>query len=254
MPQRRKRISLVADFGGTSAPEILFERKGVSGDIETGGTTGKRIAETPERDTEKTIYDVRISSDGTKNWRAHCYETDISRNLDTGGGSPTVTTEDAQSSKQNDDTVYCLQANGIDRSETAGCNGKGWRENESYTLNTIDRHAVCAETYQKTTGTLNPGAHPDSYNGQDAYSDMLVVSESGGGCEPTTASKASFFLNGRNDGKADTLVATDYKDPQLVCYGLDRASFNQGQNAQYDFSVEKEKAQTILSRGPGGGY
>lgn len=31
-------------------------------------------------------------------------------------------------------------------------------------------------TYQKTTGTLSPGAHAGSYNGQDAYNDMLVVS------------------------------------------------------------------------------
>ena len=31
VPQRRRRIALVADFGGESAPEILFERKGVSG-------------------------------------------------------------------------------------------------------------------------------------------------------------------------------------------------------------------------------
>ena len=38
--------------------------------------------------------------------------------------------------------VYCLQGNGIDRADTAGCNGKGVKENESYTLNTIDRHAV----------------------------------------------------------------------------------------------------------------
>lgn len=29
VPQRRKRIALVADFGGLSAPEILFERKGL---------------------------------------------------------------------------------------------------------------------------------------------------------------------------------------------------------------------------------
>ena len=28
VPQRRKRIALVADFGGLSAPEILFERQG----------------------------------------------------------------------------------------------------------------------------------------------------------------------------------------------------------------------------------
>ena len=30
VPQRRKRISLVCDFGGLCAPEVLFERKGLS--------------------------------------------------------------------------------------------------------------------------------------------------------------------------------------------------------------------------------
>ena len=45
VPQRRKRIALVADFGGESAPEILFERESVSGDFKEGrkqreGTSG----------------------------------------------------------------------------------------------------------------------------------------------------------------------------------------------------------------------
>ena len=34
VPQRRKRIALIADFGGATAPEILFERKGMSRAIE----------------------------------------------------------------------------------------------------------------------------------------------------------------------------------------------------------------------------
>ena len=34
VPQRRKRIALVADFGGLSAPQILFERQGLRWDIE----------------------------------------------------------------------------------------------------------------------------------------------------------------------------------------------------------------------------
>ena len=38
--------------------------------------------------------------------------------------------------------AYCLQGNGIDRADTAGCNGKGWKEDTSYTLNTMDRHGV----------------------------------------------------------------------------------------------------------------
>ena len=36
VPQRRRRIALVADFGGQSAPEILFVSKGVSGNTDEG--------------------------------------------------------------------------------------------------------------------------------------------------------------------------------------------------------------------------
>jgi len=39
---------------------------------------------------------------------------------------------------------------------------------------------------------------------------------------------------------------------KFTVYGLDRASFNQGQNAQYNFSVEEELAQTIVAKGVGG--
>lgn len=42
-------------------------------------------------------------------------------------------------------SVFCLQGNGIGRADTAGCNGKGWAEDVCYTLNTIDRPAVVAE-------------------------------------------------------------------------------------------------------------
>lgn len=32
-------------------------------------------------------------------------------------------------------------------------------------------------SYQTVTGTLTPGAHSGSYNGQDAYNDMLVIDD-----------------------------------------------------------------------------
>ncbi len=46
VPQRRKRIALVCDFGGHTAPEILFERKGLHGDTAEGGTAREEIART----------------------------------------------------------------------------------------------------------------------------------------------------------------------------------------------------------------
>jgi DNA (cytosine-5)-methyltransferase 1 len=44
VPQRRKRIALVADFGGQRASEILFERTGVSGHPDEGIQTRKSVA------------------------------------------------------------------------------------------------------------------------------------------------------------------------------------------------------------------
>lgn len=76
VPQRRKRIALVADFGGLAAPEILFERKGLHWYPEPSGETGQGTAKGTESGTDRTI---------------------------------------------------CLQGNGIDRADTAGCNGAGWR-------------------------------------------------------------------------------------------------------------------------------
>ena len=63
-----------------------------------------------------------------------------------GGGKEALVQEDKSETlgTGNDQTIFCLQGNGIDRADTAGCNGKGWREDTSYTLNTIDRPAVCA--------------------------------------------------------------------------------------------------------------
>lgn len=55
VPQRRRRIALVADFGGESAPEILFEREGLRGNTETGGNPRKRAAGGTEGDTDQTV-------------------------------------------------------------------------------------------------------------------------------------------------------------------------------------------------------
>lgn len=56
--------------------------------------------------------------------------------------APTLTASAGMSG--NNQPVICIQGNAIDRADTAGCNGKGWKEDVCYTLNTIDRPAVCA--------------------------------------------------------------------------------------------------------------
>ena len=61
VPQRRKRISLVADFGGESAPEILFERKSVSRDFEQSEQEGKATSgDTGTGTNESNSYTLKI--------------------------------------------------------------------------------------------------------------------------------------------------------------------------------------------------
>ena len=76
----------------------------------------------------------------------------------------------------NDQTIFCLQGNGIDRADTAGCNEKGWREDACYTLNTIDRPAVCAEVRCLTPWEAQSARVYD----QDGVWHSLNANENGG--------------------------------------------------------------------------
>lgn len=60
VPQRRKRISLVADFGGQSAPEILFEREGLPRDSEQSEQERKGSASNLEEGSGRTNYTIKV--------------------------------------------------------------------------------------------------------------------------------------------------------------------------------------------------
>lgn len=48
-----------------------------------------------------------------------------------------------------------------------------------------------------------------------------------------------------------TLRAQEHGHTPIV-YAIDRAAFNQGQNAKFDISVQEDIAQTLVAKGPGG--
>ncbi len=122
-------------------------------------------------------YDVRFTSDGTKNARGHCYPTEISRCLDTSeanpdsnhGGIAVVEPE-----------TYSLQGSMIGRADRNGPQGDGINEGVCFTLNATDHHAVAAP-------------QPDHYS----------------------TSKNSHHTVAAHE-QANTLVASDWKDPPLV--------------------------------------
>lgn len=107
--------------------------------------------------------------------------------------------------------VYCLQGNGIDRADTAGCNGKGWKEDSSYTLNTIDRPAVAYLASGKgTVGTLMASmATKQCLGDQEAFSgDYHIVEET----PQATYAKQAIGEYKQSD-IASSQTARQYKEP-----------------------------------------
>lgn len=233
VPQRRRRIALVADFGGDTAWEISFERQSMSGYPAESGAPGEGSAGDFESGAG---YAIPINDKATR-----CTGGGPTRNHDGAGNglgigkdgdpSPTLTAGDRHG-------VMCAgfklgnseQARSIGYAEeqaptlNAECGGNkpaviAFAQNQREEVRDVGGKAVslaaeagmhcqtfvaldmshacdvirdCGEvspslqarmgtggnqiplTYQKTTGTLSPGAHAGSYNGQDAYNDMLV--------------------------------------------------------------------------------
>ncbi len=98
------------------------------------------------------------------------YEAETSRTIDANGGNPGC--------NQGGMAVVSLQGSIIGRKDENGPHGKGVNDDVSFTLNTVDQHAVA---YAMTVG---------------GYAEV-------------------------NEEKVSTLMARDYKDPQITNQGVD---------------------------------
>ena len=207
-PQRRRRISVVADFGGESASEIQFDRESLSGHPAESGAAGEGPAESAESGAGRTGESIAQAygetgvgywQNGVQTLRAEG-ENRPSRPSNVVVCSPHPAVADV--------TTYCLQGNGIDRADTAGCNGKGWKADESYTLNTIDRPAVCAEVV-----CMNPwDAQSARVYDQDGVWHSLNANENGGMARDSVLC-AGFKLG--NSEKAHSIGYEEETSPTL---------------------------------------
>ena len=74
------------------------------------------------------------------------YEAETSRTLDCNGGSPCCHQGGMMVVAPVNDETYCIQGSMIGRKDENGPQGDGINQDVSFTLNTIDRHAVYAVT------------------------------------------------------------------------------------------------------------
>ena len=170
VPQRRRRIALVADFGGYAAPEILFERKGVFGDSPPSGTPWKDFtAALAERFGGTNTARENGTAAGFNGWKSVTGSIQYQEER-----SPTI---EANMPPNVVEKTYCIQGNCIDRADTAGCNGRGWTEGVSYTLNTVDRPAVY-DARGNGDGETAPTITGDHNNRVTDYTALCVLNQS----------------------------------------------------------------------------
>lgn len=144
VPQRRKRIFLVASFGKGCAGKILFESEGLLGNTSAGreaeqgtscGTAGGVGAAEPNlgrNHREIAVYDMTHADEVMRKVEGDKVNT-LNARMGTGGNQVPVL------------HTYSLQGNMIGRAEKNGPQGCGINKDISFTLNATDRHAVFTE-------------------------------------------------------------------------------------------------------------
>ena len=234
--QRRRRIALVADFGGDTAPEILFERESVPGNIEPCGKERKSVAGGAKDGTGRAdsfTLKMRGGAERDSNGRK------------AGKGALIQTEKSATLGVSQDQTLFALEGNGSRDSHF----GNGYSQsNTMYTLNTTKKHAVC---YRKTGHPTTPDG-AQGYEGTETNDTLHSFSATTLIVDNDALAIGNGQLNQISMAHVSNCLDTMHDKQAIICYGLDRASFNQGQNAQFDFKIEEQKAATIVSRGPGG--
>lgn len=138
-PQRRKRIALVADFGGQRAGEILFEREGLPGHFDESGQTREEATgfagNCPSGNDSMVGEVIPINTQTATRYKSLGERTGLGVGE---SGDPEYTLQAAHEHG----VCYCIQGNVADRLGSTKMNGAGVAENVSYTLNTVDHHAV----------------------------------------------------------------------------------------------------------------
>ena len=282
VPQRRKRIYLVADFGGGTAPKILFEREGLSRDFAESREAWQRTAGDIKEGTHKA---------GTEN--VECYDiSDRRRVADKSEVSPTLTTkmgtggnnvpivlenhpQDCRVTISEDGVVPTLtgkmgtgggnvpmimnearsvdlrnQRLGDDKAETL--HGCGHGSSVATVIEPTAFHITQDPTaFEGKSPCLTQG---NPKTGQATIGVAIPIADKatrykGGGDTRNNDGSANGLGVGEPGAPANTLTAADR---HAVAYAIDRAAFNQRMNAQYNISIQEEIAQTLVAKGPGG--
>lgn len=298
VPQRRKRIYLVADFTGGCAGKVLFESEGLSGYSAEGFRSWQRAARsfTPcagatgfdgcngsltEEASSTLGVDCVMESAGFCTGPLDVAQT-VSSTFGMGGNNQPFVVETPKTLKirsgcEGGGKGALIQDN---KSATLGCNNDqtifvptvyGICSKDSNAMKSANPHSGIYEA--ETARTLDGnGGNPScnqggmavvafAQNQRDEVRDLgekpACLSAEPGMKQQTYVMQGNMI--GRKDENGsqgsgvneDVSFTLDATDRHAVAYGIDRAAFNQGQNAKFGFSVETDVQPTIVAKGPG---
>ena len=316
VPQRRKRIYLVADFDGTSAGKILFKPESLPWDFEKSAeawqNTSGCVAESPGKTGRNSRGGVpveyhpqdsriRLTDDGI-------VQT-LTGQMGTGGGNVPLVLDDqggANIHVGEADLAPTIRAEmhghpPVTMQIRQGCDGGGkgallqvdksaairssyqqtlfepvsidmYNQNTSEVAPTIragnggdSRACVCTAEEEKLIGEncMTPwdvqsrriygadGTWPSLYAGEGGghgYAAIPINDKAtrhkGGGSTRHEDGAGNGLGIGEQDDPSYTLTAADR---HAVAYSMDKASYNQGENARFGIGLSEEVAQTITA-------
>lgn len=290
VPQRRKRIYLVADFADWCAGKILFESEGLSGYSKTSISSWQGSAATVRESTEnagislmfenhgqdarytgpldvsQTVlstygtggnnqpfivedmksFDVRLTSEGTRNARKNVYETDTSRTIDTGGNSP--------DSNQGGVAVVAYGICSKDSNSMKSANPKSgfYKANTSRTIDGNGGNPSCNQggiAVIEGNGT-RPSHKGDGYKESDI---MYTLNATEQHAVAFADVHATLSANDGPKGPSSQMLGTPEENfVGEPAYGIGRPAMNQGYNAKFSFQIEEEVEPTIVAAGASG--
>lgn len=290
VPQRRKRIYLVADFADWCAGKILFESEGLSGYSKTSISSWQGSAATVRESTEnagislmfenhgqdarytgpldvsQTVlstygtggnnqpfivedmksFDVRLTSEGTRNARNNVYETDTSRTIDTGGNSP--------DSNQGGVAVVAYGICSKDSNSMKSANPKSgfYKANTSRTIDGNGGNPSCNQggiAVIEGNGT-RPSHKGDGYKESDI---MYTLNATEQHAVAFADVHATLSANDGPKGPSSQMLGTPEENfVGEPAYGIGRPAMNQGYNAKFSFQIEEEVEPTIVAAGASG--
>lgn len=248
-PQRRKRIALVADFGGQRAGEILFEREGLPGHFDESIQTREEATgfagNCPSGNDSLVGEVIPINTQIATRYKSLGERTGLGVGE---SGDPAYTLQ----ATNEHGACYCIQGNVADRLGSTKMNGAGVAENVSYTLNTVDHHAVAyaAESGENFQPVVLESNQVHATATQTGICPTLPASMGmGGGYIPMITDRKVFDARGNGDGKIVPTITDDHEsritdytaiateERSITSYGIG--------NGQANASVGKEKSGTL---------